>query len=412
MKTKRLYEMDPYQTFMEAVVIEGNLQNGEKLIFDQTVFYPEGGGEPGDKGCLYIENEQGEWILWTEVTDTREENGEIVHYVNRTLPVGTKIRGEIYWDTRYGYMQNHTGEHMVSGCVHKRFGYDNVGFHMGRESVVIDFNGELNWEQLMEIEEEVNRGVDANLSVKVEYPSRGELSQMRYRSKKEISGQVRVVIIPGYDSCACCGMHVARTAEIQMIKILSVQNHRGGVRVEMICGKDAREDYKRKHEQSVEVARAFSVKPYEITLAVKRMMEENGRLKMKLSQVQTRLAEEMMERMEMGLRTIVLTEEGSDSILREGCDPNQVRRLVNLARERAVHVLALTKGNKEKEYRYIIGSGEDARVLAKEMNDKFAGRGGGSPMMTQGSLFGKGNEMEEYFRRITGDETRNPWTEK
>ena len=361
---------------------------------------------------MYIENEQGEWILWTEVTDTREENGEIVHYVNRTLPVGTKIRGEIYWDTRYGYMQNHTGEHMVSGCVHKRFGYDNVGFHMGKESVVIDFNGELNWEQLMEIEEEVNRGVDANLSVKVEYPSRGELSQMTYRSKKEISGQVRVVIIPGYDSCACCGMHVARTAEIQMIKILSVQNHRGGVRVEMICGKDAREDYKKKHEQSVEVARAFSVKPYEITLAVKRMMEENGRLKMKLSQVQTRLAEEMMERMEMGQRTIVLTEEGSDSILREGCDPNQVRRLVNLARERAVHVLALTKGNKEKEYRYIIGSGEDARVLAKEMNDKFAGRGGGSPMMTQGSLFGKGNEMEEYFRRITGDETRNPWTEK
>ena len=99
--------------------------------------------------------------------------------------------------------------------------------------------------------------MDANLSVKVEYPSRGELSQMTYRSKKEISGQVRVVIIPGYDSCACCGMHVARTAEIQMIKILSVQNHRGGVRVEMICGKDAREDYKRKHEQSVEVARAF-----------------------------------------------------------------------------------------------------------------------------------------------------------
>ena len=135
----------------------------------------------------------------------------------------------------------------------------------------------------------------------------------------------------------------------------------------MICGKDAREDYKRKHEQSVEVARAFSVKPYEITLAVKRMMEENGRLKMELSQVQTRLAEEMMERMEMGQRTIVLTEEGSDSILREGYDPNQVRRLVNLARERAVHVLALTKGNKEKEYRYIIGSGEDARVLAKEM---------------------------------------------
>ena len=179
---------------------------------------------------MYIENEQGEWILWTEVTRYAGKKTEIiVHYVNRTLPVGTKIRGEIYWDTRYGYMQNHTGEHMVSGCVHKRFGYDNVGFHMGRESVVIDFNGELNWEQLMEIEEEVNRGVDANLSVKVEYPSRGELSQMTYRSKKEISGQVRVVIIPGYDSCACCGMHVARTAEIQMIKILSVQNHRGGV---------------------------------------------------------------------------------------------------------------------------------------------------------------------------------------
>ena len=404
MKTKRLYEMDPYQVSMEAVVKECILQNEEKLIFDQTVFYPEGGGEPGDKGCLYIENEPGEWILWTEVTDTREENGEIVHYVKKPLPVGTKIRGEIQWKTRYAYMQNHTGEHMVSGRVHEKYGYDNVGFHMSKDSVVIDFNGELNWEQLMEIEEEVNQGVDDNLSVKVEYPSRDELSGMVYRSKKEILGQVRIVTVPGYDSCACCGMHVAKTSEIQMIKILSVQNHRGGVRVEMICGRDAREDYRKKHEQSVEVARSFSVKPYEITLAVKRMLEENSRLKMQLSQVQARMAEEIMDRMEEGQRTIVLTEEGSDSILSEGCDPNQVRRLVNLAREKAVHVLALTRGNKEKEYRYIIGSGEDARVLAKEMNEKFAGRGGGSSMMTQGSLFGNGNEMEEYFRAITGEE--------
>ena len=100
---------------------------------------------------MYIENEQGEWILWTEVTDTREENGEIVHYVNRTLPFGKLRYGEKFTGIPdMDICKNHTGEHMVSGCVHKRFGYDNVGFHMGRESVVIDLNGELNWEQLME----------------------------------------------------------------------------------------------------------------------------------------------------------------------------------------------------------------------------------------------------------------------
>ncbi|HIS57669.1 MAG: alanyl-tRNA editing protein [Lachnospiraceae bacterium] len=405
MKTKRLYETAPYQKSMEAVVKECRIEEKTKLILDQTVFYPEGGGQPGDQGWLYLQAEEADGETEkVRVLDTQEEDGMIVHMVDHPVAFGTKVRGEIDWETRYGYMQNHTGEHMVSGCVHKKYGYDNVGFHMGKDAVVIDFNGELNWDQLQEIEEEVNRGVDENVPVAVTYPSEEELSEIPYRSKKEIQGQVRIVTISGYDICACCGIHVAATAEVQMVKILSVQNHRGGVRVEMICGKDAREDYRKKHVQSVEVARALSVKPYEISEAVRRMTEENIRLKMKFSQVQSELAAEKIGRLEAGKRAVVFREDGKDSILGEGWDPNQVRRLVNLAREKAVHVLTLTKGNKEREYRYIIGSGEDAGVLAKRMNERFAGRGGGSAMMTQGSLFGEAEEMEAYFLELTADE--------
>lgn len=403
MKTKRLYEAAPYQKSMEAVVMECRMGEKTKLILDQTVFYPEGGGQPGDQGwlCIQADAKADKETERVRVLDTKEEDGVIVHMVDHPVASGTKVWGEIDWETRYGYMQNHTGEHMISGCVHKKYGYDNVGFHMGKGAVVIDFNGELNWDQLQEIEEEVNRGVDENVPVAVTYPSEEELPTIPYRSKKEIQGQVRIITIPGYDICACCGIHVSATAEVQMVKILSVQSHRGGVRVEMICGKDAREDYRKKHVQSVEVARALSVKPYEIAEAVSRTMEENIRLKMKLSQVQAELAEEKIGRLESGKQTAVFREGGRDGILGEGWDPNQVRRLVNLAREKAVHVLTLTKGNKEKEYRYIIGSGKDARTLAKQMNERFAGRGGGSAMMTQGSLFGDVKQMEAYFWELT-----------
>lgn len=401
MKTKRLYETNPYQKSMEAVVRECREEGVAKLILDQTVFYPEGGGQPGDRGLLWVRTETGLGAEPVRILDTREENGEIVHLASHPLEPGAAVFGEIDWRVRYGYMQNHTGEHMVSGCVHEKYGYDNVGFHMGKESVVIDFNGELDWEQLQEIEEEVNRGVDENVPVEVSYPSREELMQIPYRSKKEIAGPVRIVTIPGYDTCACCGIHVASTAEVQMVKILSVQNHRGGVRVEMICGRDAREDYREKHVQCAEVASALSVKPYEIAAAVKRVMEETIQLKIRLSQAQAELAEARVERLETGQRAVVFRDGTKDGILKGECDQNQVRRLVNLAREKAVHVLALTRGSREKEHRYIIGSGGDARALAARMNGRFSGRGGGSSMMAQGSLFGEADEIEAYFMEIT-----------
>ena len=401
-KTRRLYEEQPYTRKMAALVMEcmemETKPKSEKcfgIVLDQTVFYPEGGGQPGDRGYLTVlESDGAESRKRIAVFDTREWNGKVVHMTAEAIPCETRVEGSIDWDTRYGYMQNHTGEHMVSGCVHRKYGYDNVGFHMGKDAVVIDFNGELDWEQLMEIEEDVNDIVDENRRVEIHYPSREELKTTDYRSKKEIDGQVRLVMVPDCDCCACCGLHVAQTAEVQMIKILSVQNHRGGVRVELICGKDAREDYRKKHQQVMEITRLLSAKAYETAEAVKRLVEENGRLKGKIGQLQMRRAEEKVACLPEGHQSVFLYQ--------EDCDLNQLRHLVNLARGKAVHVMAVTPGTRDGEFRYIIGSSENAVAVATAVNAAFSGRGGGSAPMAQGSCFGRAEDIGEFFQQTVG----------
>ena len=191
---------------------------------DQTAFFPEGGGQAGDSG--FLED--------VEIFDTHEKQGIVWHYAKAPLDPGAQVLGRIDWDKRFSRMQQHSGEHIVSGLVHARFGYDNVGFHLGEQEVTLDFNGNITKEELVEIELEANKAVFANLPVQISFPSREELAFLEYRSKIEIEGQVRIVTIPGIDVCACCAPHVKLTGEIGLIKLTGVQSHRGGVRVN-IC---------------------------------------------------------------------------------------------------------------------------------------------------------------------------------
>ncbi len=148
------------------------------------------------------------------VLDVRERPEGIVHITDRPLSVNSVVTGILDWERRFSHMQNHSGEHLFSGVVHKYYGYDNVGFHMGKDEVTVDFNGILTLEQAEEVEAEVNELIWQNIPVLETYPSKEELNALNYRSKKELSGQVRIIEFPGADICACCGTHVMTAGEI------------------------------------------------------------------------------------------------------------------------------------------------------------------------------------------------------
>ena len=270
MKMEPLYYQTPYVKEFDAIVTACRpAKHGFEVELSQTGFYPEGGGQPSDTGRI------GE----VHVTHVEEKHGVVVHETDAPLEVGSTVHAAIDWEQRFSNMQQHTGEHIISGLIHAAYGYDNVGFHMGHDEVTVDLNGPLNWEQLKEIEKKANAVVWANLPVQVTYPGEEELKTIDYRSKKELTGQVRIVEIPGADICACCGTHVHTTGAVGQIKVVGVQKYKSGVRVSILCGRRALAYENAMLDQAKAAGHALSVPTEELSGAVERMLGERDRLR-------------------------------------------------------------------------------------------------------------------------------------
>ena len=359
-------------------------------VLDQTCFFPEGGGQYADTGYL------GE----TKVVDARERDGIVYHRTEAPLEPGELVRGRIDWEERFEKMQQHTGEHIVSGLVHSRFGYNNVGFHLGSDYCTMDFDGPISAEELREIEWEANRAVALDLEVIVQYPSKEELGHMEYRSKIEIEGQVRIVSVPGYDVCACCAPHVDRTGEIGLIKLVNRMNYKGGERITMLCGFRALRDYDSKLTAAREIGALLCEKEDQIAGAVRRQKEElekqkyeNGRL---IHQLLVFRAKEIPVE---GSMTAVFTDDIRGDAPRE---------LMNLLLERGAFICGVFAAAGDGGWRYVIGSRQaDVRPLGKALNSRFEGRGGGKPGMVQGTLTGSEADIRaaaEGFIKGSGTE--------
>ena len=271
--TEKLFYNDVYKSEFNARVLSCN-KNGDRydVILDKTLFYPEGGGQPADNGT----------INGIKVFDVHEDGDDIVHYISEPVEEGTQIKGVVDMERRVRLMQQHSGEHIVSGIIHHKFGYDNVGFHMGSEFITIDFNGVVPKESIDEIEKEANEAVYKNFAVNIFYPTPEELEKLEYRSKKALEGAVRIVQFGEYDICACCGLHVVKTGEIGIIKILSHQNYKGGTRIFMLAGKQAYEDYVAKNKIIYNISNMLSAKPNETDIAVERLINERNFIKEQL----------------------------------------------------------------------------------------------------------------------------------
>ena len=389
MEFNESFYKDPYKTEFDAEVISCSpAKKGYALILSDTLFYPEGGGQSADKGVIRLSD--GSEIFVSDVK--RNSRDEVEHYIDTSIPEGTKVHGTIDFDHRFSLMQNHSGEHIVSGLIHKTYGYENVGFHMS-DVITIDISGELSWEQAMEIERKANAAIWKNLPVNISLPDSETAAASEYRSKKELSGQIRLVTIDETDCCACCGLHVKNTGEIGLIKLLSLINYKGGVRIEMVCGAKALADYEAKQDSNTEIKNLLSVKPHEVTAAVKHVLEESNEKSARIADLSERYSDMRVKELTPEKGIIISQEENLDGIgIRKLCE-----KLKNSGKADVSAVLKPLAGG--DSFQYVIASTKyDLKNLAKPLNSALNGRGGGSKEMIQGTFFSSYDDIVSVIK--------------
>jgi len=379
--TEKLYYVDSHICTFEAKVLSCEQQDDRyAVVLDRTAFFPEGGGQVSDTGRLGGAN----------VTDVQMIDGEIVHYTDAPVAAGETVSGELDWELRFRKMQNHSGEHVVCGLVHRMYGYDNVGFHLGSQDVTLDLNGELDLEQIREIELLANRVVAENVAITAECLSDEQLIGLEYRSKLELTEDVRIVTIEGYDRCACCAPHVSRTGEIGMIKLLDFMRYKGGVRIHMQCGLDALDDYNDKYDNVARISALLSAPQERTAEYVENMLAEVQRYKQKIYELNRQIIE-----IKLGTLQSV---EGNLCIFEQGFGIEELRAMVNGAVDKCTGICAVFSGDDENGYSYVMGSRTIAlRSRAKEINSALHGKGGGTDVMIQGSVKATKEEIERYF---------------
>lgn len=384
--TQKLYYEDVYLKEFDAVVTGCEEKNGRFFaVLNRSAFYPEGGGQSGDRGILVRQDQ-----IRVEVLDTHEKGEEIVLTCSGPVSAGEKVHGILDWEFRFDRMQNHSGEHIVSGLIHERYGCNNVGFHMSLDRMTIDLDGEIPEEGLREIERRANEIVWANVPIRTDTYTQEEAAKIAYRSKKDLEGSIRVVSIPGADVCACCGTHVAQTGEIGLIKLLSHERFKGGVRMEMMCGRWAYQYIDRICRQNHEVSVHLSSPMEETGGAAKRLVEENRQLK-------GRLIEQLYQRIDQkaeelaGAGDILLFVPGGDSV--------GAQKLTAKVMETCGGAVFSFAGSDQDGYKYAAGLlNGDLKALIREMNAALNGRGGGKPFFQQGSVTASGEQIEAFLR--------------
>ena len=381
MEMNELFYKDAYVREFDAKVIEcREYKKGYDVVLEDTAFYPEGGGQPFDLGTLD----------GIEVFDVQRDAQDVIHhYAKEALEVGKLVHGVIDWNRRFDFMQNHSGEHIVSGLIHKHFGYENVGFHMG-EVIQIDISGPLDWNQLMMIEQEANEIIYQNIPVQITFPSNEKLDSIPYRLKKELQGKVRIVTIENADICACCETHVKNTGEIGLIKILSFMKHKNGIRFDLVCGKRALAYMRKEHDACKEVSCLLSAKPLEIHIATKKLLNNNLNLLNEKKQCMQKLLEMKLETYTQEKEYVIDFEEGLDRV--------SLMTYANALLEEK-HIPTVCVFNKQEDgYMYIILSKKiNLQEYVKQLNTELSGRGGGKKEVIQGSFQSDAETIENVL---------------
>lgn len=381
--TERLYDNSKLTTFEATVTSCYPAGKYYELTLDRSAFFPEGGGQKGDVGLIDS----------VKVLDTYEKNGEVVHKCTAPIEAGMQVCGEVDADIRLRRMQNHSGEHLLMGLIHRKTGFENVGFHLGSDDVTLDLDGVIPTETLIECEFLANKAIAADLPVTISYPDSESLKTLEYRSKLEMTENVRIVTIEGVDVCACCAPHVASTGQIGIIKVLSAESYKGGTRLHILCGLDAFELIRNRMDELSAISRLLSAKPEKILEQTKRLIDENDALKRQLADIEQRKAARIISSLSNSTR-------GSFCVFTEGLNTASMRDIANEA-------VKLTDGaagifcKTENGWNYIIASDSlPLRSMSAQINSALNGKGGGSDKMLQGSCMAEGSAIEDVIKKL------------
>ena len=377
--TEKLYYADAERYSFEARVLECREGKGRwEIVLDRTAFFPEGGGQSGDAGTLGR----------VRVTDTHEREGAVVHWCDGPLSVGAVVDGRVDAALRFARMQIHSGEHIVSGTAHREWGCENVGFHMTENGAVIDFDRELDEEQLERLEFMANEAVWHDLPVRTLFPSPEELSALSFRQKKELSGEIRLVEIPGVDLCACCAPHVKSTGCVGQIRFTSSMRHRGGVRLTMTAGRAALSDARMLHANAEALSRLFSAPREETAAAAERFAAQKAELEQRCAALEKKYGSLRVSSFPSGEKDLLCFEDSAASSA-------ALRDLAEALAEKCSGIAGAFAGD-GSQWRYVLASkAVDLRAFAKGFNAALRGRGGGGSSMIQGSVNASREEIEE-----------------
>lgn len=391
--THKLYYEDTHITDFTATIVsaEKDLETGTLLlILDKSAFFPEEGGQKADTGT----------INGFPVLDVQIKNDILTHFLPseaaEALTAGTTVTGQVNWEQRFDFMQQHSGEHILSGLAHANYGCKNVGFHLGFEDVTLDFDMVLTLEQVRELETEANRVIHRNLPITISFPPKDVLATMDYRSKIELEGDIRIVEIPGVDLCACCAPHVETTGQIGMLKVTALQNHRGGVRINILCGMRALNDYTKQQGYVSEASVLLSAKPEKIGDAIRRLKNESQERQERINALQAKLLGIRIE----GLKTSSSETHTNNPIFlfEDKMDAKALRDAVNLLTTDRDGFCGIFSGNDQDGYFYVVGSRDlDCRAIANLLREKFGAKGGGSALMVQGTVIAPKEGIQEVL---------------
>ncbi len=379
--TERLFDKNSKIKDFRARVLSCTALDGGRfaVVLDKTAFFPNEGGQICDRGRIEQAN----------VLSVDEKDRIITHTVDKALTVGEDVHCELDFIERFKKMQNHTAEHIVSGIIHGMFGYENVGFHLGDGYMTADFNGELSEEDIERVEASANVAIISCKRVRAYYPDAEQLKALEYRSKLELCENVRIVEIEDTDRCACCAPHVENTGEIGIVKIVDAIHYKGGMRLTMVAGFDALEDYRSRLSEIKHISMAISAKQSEVALGVDRLIDDVGRLKGRIGALNRELMQKKLDALEYTEGSIVLFEETDDML--------SLRNFVNEGVKKCGGLFAVFAPDRDG-CKYIIASNSlDLKIISKEMNAALDGKGGGSSRMIQGSCRAEMERIRDYF---------------
>lgn len=381
--TEKLYDYDAYKTEFTANVIECT-KDGDKyiVVLDKTLFFPEEGGQSCDKGTI---ND-------IEVSHVKIKNDVIYHYISKEIPVGTVIDGKIDFAHRFSNMQMHSGEHIFTGLVHSEYGFNNVGFHLSDNSATMDYDGKLSAEELMELERKTNAVIFSNKNIKAYYPDKEELSKLQYRSKKEIDGAVRIVIVEDVDMCACCAPHVLKTGEIGIFKIVSYENYKGGIRVHYLCGYRALSYYDNRINELRKISNLLTCKEFTEADAVNKMYEENRNIKYDIVSLKNEIIEKK-------IRESVSECDKCALYIGDIAEVSSIKHSMEILHSICDGVCAVFCGDSDNGYRYLVEHiGGDLTELNLKLKNEFNAKGGGRKESLQGSVLISPEDIRALFK--------------